>query len=113
MIKIYHNPRCSKSRLGVAFLEENQKEFQIVKYLEEPLSKEQLTEIISILNIKPIELVRKTEKVWKELFKGKELSDDQIIEAMVNHPKLIERPIAINGNKGAIGRPTEEIATIF
>ena len=113
MIKIYHNPRCTKSRQGIAFLEENNKEFQVVKYLENPLSKEQLTEIISILNIKPIELVRKTEKVWKELFKGKELSDNQIIEAMVNHPKLIERPIAIHGNKGAIGRPTEEIASIF
>ena len=113
MIKIYHNPRCTKSRQGVAFLEENNKEFEIVKYLNELLSAEELTEIIEILDIKPIELVRKTEKIWKENYKGKDLSDVEIIAAMVTNPKLIERPIAINGNKGAIGRPTEEIASIF
>ena len=113
MIKIYHNPRCTKSRQGVAFLEENNKEFEVIKYLNDLLSIEQLTEIIEILDIKPIALVRKTEKVWKENYKGKDLSDAEIIEAMVNNPKLIERPIAINGKKGAIGRPTEEIASIF
>ena len=113
MIKIYHNPRCSKSRLGVAFLEDNKKEFEIIKYLTDTLSVAELTEIINTLQIKPIELVRKNEKIWKDEFKGKELSDAQIIEAMVSNPKLIERPIVINGNKGVIARPTENIADIL
>jgi len=113
MIKIYHNPRCSKSRLGVAFLEENNKEFEIVKYLDEQLSETQLAEIITILGIKPIELVRKNEKIWKENFKGKELTDKEVVKAMVENPKLIERPIVINDKKGVIARPTENIAKVF
>ena len=113
MIKIYHNPRCSKSRLGVAFLEENNKEFEIVKYLDEQLSETQLAEIINILGIKPIELVRKNEKIWKENFKGKELTDKEVVKAMVENPKLIERPIVINDKKGVIARPTENIAKVF
>lgn len=113
MIKIYHNPRCSKSRQGVAILEESKKEFKIVKYLEEVPSKKELTEIITMLGISPIQLVRKTEKIWKEEFKGKELSDSEIIKAMIQNPKLIERPIIINNNKAVIGRPSENILTII
>lgn len=113
MIKIYHNPRCSKSRLGVAFLEENKKEFEIVKYLDTVPTEEELSKIIMLLNITPIELIRKTEKIWKENFKGKELTNSQIINAMIQYPKLIERPIIINGNKAVIGRPTENIITIL
>ncbi|MCH3885633.1 arsenate reductase (glutaredoxin) [Tenacibaculum aquimarinum] len=113
MIKIYHNNRCSKSRLGVALLEESGKEFEVVKYLENIPSEKELKEIIKLLKIAPIELVRKNEKVWKEEFKGKELSDAEIISAMVQNPKLIERPIIINGNKAVIGRPTEKILEII
>ncbi|APG64130.1 arsenate reductase (glutaredoxin) [Tenacibaculum todarodis] len=113
MIKIYHNNRCSKSRCGIALLEESGKEFEVVKYLENIPSEKELKEIIKLLKIAPIELVRKNEKVWKEEFKGKELSDAAIITAMVNNPKLIERPIIINGNKAVIGRPTEKILEII
>lgn len=113
MIKIYHNNRCSKSRCGIALLEEAGKEFEVVKYLENIPSEKELKEIIKLLKISPIELVRKNEKVWKEEFKGKELSDAEIISAMVNNPKLIERPIIINGNKAVIGRPTEKILEII
>ncbi|MCH3882552.1 MULTISPECIES: arsenate reductase (glutaredoxin) [Tenacibaculum] len=113
MIKIYHNNRCSKSRLGVALLEESGKEFEVVKYLENIPSEKELKEIIKLLKIAPIELVRKNEKVWKEEFKGKELSDAEIISAMIQNPKLIERPIIINGNKAVIGRPTEKILEII
>lgn len=113
MIKIYHNPRCSKSREGLAILEDSKKEFEIVKYLDNPLSEKQLSEIIKLLNISPIQLVRKSEKIWKENFKGKDLSDKQIIEAMVENPKLIERPIVINNNKGVVGRPPETIKSIL
>lgn len=113
MIKIYHNNRCSKSRCGVQALEEAGKEFEIVKYLENVPTKKELKDIIKLLGIAPIELVRKNEKIWKENFKGKTLSDDEIIQAMVENPKLIERPIIINGNKAVIGRPTEKIFEII
>ena len=113
MIKIYHNPRCSKSRQGLAILEESKKEFEIVKYLEEIPSEKELKAIIEKLGISPIQLVRKTEKIWKENFKGKELSDNEIVTAMIENPKLIERPIVINNNKAVIGRPPENIATIL
>ncbi|WP_282135825.1 arsenate reductase (glutaredoxin) [Seonamhaeicola maritimus] len=113
MIKIYHNNRCSKSRLGVAALEESGKDFEIVKYLENVPSKEELQEIINLLGIKPIELVRKNEAIWKQNYKGKDLTDSEIISTMVENPKLIERPIVINGNKATIGRPTEKILDII
>ena len=113
MIKIYHNNRCSKSRCGVQALEEAGKEFEIVKYLENVPTKKELKDIIKLLGIAPIELVRKNEKIWKKNFKGKTLSDDEIIQAMVENPKLIERPIIINGNKAVIGRPTEKIFEII
>lgn len=113
MIKIYHNPRCSKSRQGLAILEESGKEFEVVKYLDTPVTKEELSEIISLLGITPMDLVRKNEKIWKEEFKGKELSNDDVINAMVANPKLIERPIVVNNNKAVVGRPPENISPII
>ncbi|GAA4301667.1 arsenate reductase (glutaredoxin) [Aestuariibaculum suncheonense] len=113
MIKIFHNSRCSKSRLGVQFLENAGKEFEVVKYLEDVPTETELTEIIKLLDISPIELVRTNEAIWKSDYKGKNLSDEQIIKAMVENPKLIERPIIINGDKAVIGRPTEKITEIF
>ncbi|PWG04824.1 arsenate reductase (glutaredoxin) [Polaribacter aquimarinus] len=113
MIKIYHNPRCSKSRQGVAILENSKKEFEIVKYLENIPSEKELTDIINLLGISPIQLVRKNEKIWKENYKGKELSDSEIISAMIENPKLIERPIVINDNKAVVGRPPESILEII
>ncbi|WP_440122059.1 arsenate reductase (glutaredoxin) [Tenacibaculum sp. Ill] len=113
MIKIYHNPRCSKSRQGLEILENSGKEFKTVKYLDTIPSEEELKEIINLLNISPIDLVRKNEKIWKEEYKGKDLSDAEIITAMVKNPKLIERPIVINGNKAVVGRPPENIKEII
>lgn len=113
MIKIFHNNRCSKSRCGLEILENSGKEFEVVKYLDNVPTETELKAIINLLNIIPIQLVRKNEKVWKEEFKGKELSDTEIIQAMVNNPKLIERPIVINGNKAVIGRPPESILEII
>jgi arsenate reductase len=113
MIKIYHNPRCTKSRHGLALLEASGKEFEVVKYLDAIPTKEELNSIIQKLGFSPIELVRKNEAIWKENFKGKELSDDEIIEAMIQYPKLIERPIVINNDKAVIGRPTENINEII
>ena len=113
MIKIYHNPRCSKSRQAVELLENSGKKFETVKYLDAKFTCESLGEVLQLLNITPIELVRKNEKIWKENFKETPLSDAEIISIMVNHPKLIERPIVINKNKAIIGRPTSDILSII
>ncbi|MFC5045894.1 arsenate reductase (glutaredoxin) [Aquimarina hainanensis] len=113
MTTIYHNPRCSKSRQTLAIVEENTKEVNIIKYLDTPPTIEELSEIISLLGIKPIELIRKNEAIWKENFKGNEYSDQELIEIMSQHPKLIERPIVINNNKAVIGRPPENVKNIL
>lgn len=113
MIQILHNPRCGKSREGLAILEASGKEFEIIKYLENNPSKDELKIIIKKLNFEPLKLVRQNETIWKENFKDKELSNDEIIDAMVSNPILIERPIVINGNKAVIGRPPLEISTII
>jgi arsenate reductase len=112
-LQIYHNPRCKKSREGLAILENSGKEFEVVKYLEDVPSEKELEEIIKLLGISPIQLVRKKEKIWKDGYKGKELSDSEIIKAMVQNPKLIERPIVINRNKAVIGRPPENILELL
>jgi arsenate reductase len=113
MISIYHNPRCSKSRQGLALLEESGKKFEIIRYLEDKLSINTLESIISKLGIKPIELIRKNEAIWKSDYKSKKLSDIEIIEAMVTNPKLIERPIVVNKTKAVVGRPSETILSII
>ena len=113
MITIYHNSRCSKSRAGVEYLENKGKEFDVVKYLDENLTENELKDLIKKLGIKPIELVRKNEAIWKENYKDQNLSDAEIIKAMVENPKLIERPIVVNGDKAVIARPTEKIDEVL
>ena len=113
MIKIYHNPRCRKSREGLQILEESGKDFEIVKYLENTPTKEELSDIIKLLGIKPIDLVRKNESIWKENYKNKQFSDNEIITAMIENPKLIERPIVVNKDKAIVGRPPENIKKII
>lgn len=113
MITIYHNPRCTKSREGLCEIENLNQPFKIRKYLDEPFSEEELKEVIKKLNIKPIELVRTKEAIWIENFKGKNLSDIEIIKAMLHYPKLIERPIVINGDKAVIARPKDKINEVL
>lgn len=113
MIEIYHNPRCGTSRKGLQILEDSGKEFKIIKYLDDPLSFEKLKQIIELLNIKPIDLIRQKESIWKEKFKGQKLSDNKLIELMIEYPKLMERPIVVNGNKAVIGRPPTNIIEII
>lgn len=112
-MKIYHNPRCSKSRQGLQILNDSQMNFEIVDYLKTPPTLKELQEIIKLLGCKPIDLVRKNEAIWKENFKGKNLSDSAVTRAMVDFPKLIERPIVINNGKAVVGRPPEIIKTII
>ncbi|OUS00871.1 arsenate reductase (glutaredoxin) [Flavobacteriales bacterium 33_180_T64] len=113
MITIYHNPRCSKSREGLQLLENSGKDFEVIKYLDTPISEEQLKTLLTLLGIKPIELVRINEAIWKSDYKDKTLSDAQIIKAMMKHPKLIERPIFVNGKQAIIGRPPVKVLDII
>ncbi|MDC6364513.1 MULTISPECIES: arsenate reductase (glutaredoxin) [Flavobacteriaceae] len=113
MIKIYHNPRCRKSREGLEILEKSGQTFEVVRYLEEIPSEEELKSVIQSLGIAPEDLLRKNEAVWKENFKGKHLSDEEIVQAMLEHPKLIERPIVVKGDKAVIGRPAEKISALL
>ena len=112
-MKIYHNPRCSKSRQTLTLIQERGKEIEIIEYLKNPLTFEDLELILVKLSISPIELVRNKEEIWKENYKGKTLMDDEIIQAMVDNPKIIERPIVINGMKAIIGRPPENVLKII
>ena len=112
-VTIYHNPRCRKSREALSFLEEKSCKVIVVEYLKDLLSMEELRTLINDLNIRPIELVRKNESIWKEQFKDKDLSDTEILEAMVQNPKLIERPI-IKSEKGVVvGRPLERVQEVI
>ena len=113
MITIYHNPRCTKSREGLCEIENSSKSFTIRKYFEIPFTKSELLDVIKKLHIKPLELVRTKESIWTENYKGKELSDDEIIDAMLLFPKLIERPIVVFENKAIIARPKEKINVFF
>lgn len=110
---ILHNPRCSKSRETLQLLEEQGEEIEIVKYLDDTPTREELENILKLLKIKPIALVRTKEAIWKENYKDKDLSDKEVIEAMLEHPRLIERPIVIKNNKAAIGRPPKQVLDIL
>lgn len=113
MIQVYHNPRCTKSRACLAFLETSNVDYEVIRYLENPPTFDELKAIIQKLKMAPMELVRKKETIWIEQFKGKPLTDDEIIKAMVAHPILIERPIVINENQAVVARPLEKAATII
>ncbi len=113
MIKIYHNNRCKKSREALALLEESKKDFEIINYLKDTPTKSELEHILQLLSLSPLALIRKNEAVWKEHYKNKSLSDDDLIAAMVQHPKLIERPIVIVDDKAVIGRPPSLIKNII
>jgi arsenate reductase len=106
-MKIYHNPRCSKSRQTLALLQENGVEPEVVLYLDNVPTTDELKGLLTKLGISPMQLVRKGESIWKEKFKGKELTDDEIIVAMIANPKLIERPIVVKDQTAVLGRPPE------
>ena len=112
-MKIYHNPRCSKSRAGLKLIQEAGKDIEIIEYLKTPPTEPELKNLLLMLRMNPLDLIRKNETIFKEQFKGKELSDDEWIKIMVENPKLIERPIVMNGNKAVLGRPTEKISDLF
>lgn len=113
-ITLIHNPRCSKSRQTLQLLKDNGIEPTIVDYLKNPLSVQQLDDILQKLAIEPRELMRKKEAIYKELNLADEsLSRESLINSMVKHPKLIERPIVLANEKAAIGRPPEAVLAIL
>ena len=113
-VTIYHNPRCSKSRQTLQLLEEKGIKPIIRLYLEDSPSAKELKEVIAKLNISPRELLRKGEDAYKEnQLSNKELSDAALIKAMVEFPKLIERPIVIKGEHAKLGRPPEQVLDIL
>jgi arsenate reductase len=104
-MKIYHNNRCSKSRQCLALIPQDG--IEIIDYINNPMTKTELSALIKKIGITPMQLIRKGEPVWKENFKGKELSDIELIDAMVSNPKLIERPIVETEDKAIVCRPPE------
>lgn len=113
MITIYHNARCTKSREGLALLKESGEDYEVREYLKEPFSEEELNEVLVKLAMAPIELVRTGETLWKEHYRGKDLSDDELVRVMVEHPKLIQRPIIVKDDAAVVGRPAEKILALL
>ena len=109
MYTILHNSRCGKSRDAIKLLEELDVDYQVREYLKDELSFDELKVIIKALNVNPIEIVRTNELIWKDNFKGKDFTDDELVKIMIENPKLIQRPIVFKEGVGIIGRPVELI----
>jgi arsenate reductase len=112
-MKIYHNPRCRKSRETLQIIQEAGVEPEIIEYLKDVPDEAELKELVTMLGIKPYDLLRRGEADFKENYKGKDLSDDEWISAMVKYPKLIERPIVVKQKKAVLGRPPENVKTLL
>lgn len=112
-MKIYHNPRCRKSREGLAILEAQKEPFEVIRYMDNPPDKDTLRDLLEKLGMTPMELIRKNEAIWKADYRDKDLDDDAVLEAMIAHPRLIERPVVVRGDKAVVGRPPERIRELF
>lgn len=113
-VTIYHNPRCSKSRETLSLLQSKNIEPSVVEYLKAPLDHEQITTLVTQLGLSSArELMRTKEDAYKTLNLKDESSESALVDAMVNHPKLIERPIVVNNNKAALGRPPENVLSVL
>ena len=112
-MKIYHNPRCRKSREALNIIRNYGIEPEVVLYLDTPPSRQEIRDVLSKLKITAKELVRKEEKLYKEEYRGKELTEEQWITVLADNPKLIQRPVVINGKKAIIGRPPESVHVLL
>lgn len=112
-MKIYHNSRCSKSRCTLDIITEKAKDVTIIEYLKNPLTKTELKDILKKLGMPARDLIRKGEAAFKENYKGKDLTEDEWVDAMIKFPKLIERPIVVDGDKAIIGRPPESVLDLL
>lgn len=112
-VTVYHNPRCSKSRCALEYLKDRNVDFNVIEYIKQPLTKEELEILLHQLNISPIELLRKNEPEFKEHYSQNQISAQDAVEAMLRFPKLIERPIVVRDGKAIVARPTERIEELF
>lgn len=113
MLQILHNPRCSKSNCALDFLKKENLQFEILDYLNNPLTASEIKTILKQIGIPAEELIRKSESIYKEQYAGKTVSEDEWIAIMVQHPILIERPIIIKDGKAVIGRPIEKVYNLL
>ncbi len=113
MYKIYHNPRCKKSRAGLQYMEDKDVDLEIIQYLKTPISIEELSDIFVKLNKKPSEMLRKQEAIFKSDFKGKNFNEDEWIRIIAQHPKLLNRPIVIGKHKAIWGDPADNLDEFF
>ena len=112
-VSLFHNPRCGKSRSALVLLKEKGVQPNIIEYLKTPPTKEELRAILKKLGMRPEQIVRKGEDVYKQKFSGKMLTDEQWLEALVKNPILIERPIVVKGDRAVIGRPSEKVLELL
>ena len=115
MIKVYHTPRCSLSREALTYLEEKGVSFEVRYYMkdEESMTASELEEVLDALNMDALDLVRKNEALWKEEYRDLELGEDEVILAMIENPRLMERPIILNGDKAVVARPAEKAEEVL
>ena len=112
-MQIYHNPRCSKSRGALALIEEGGITPEVIRYLDTPPTRDELVSLLAKLGMKPSELVRTGEDVYKAEYAGKPMSEDDWLDAMIRHPVLIERPIVVAGDRAVVGRPPERVLELL
>ena len=113
MIKVYHNPRCRKSRAGLQYLEGKGVEFELVEYLKNGISEEELKDVLIKMNVKPAEIIRTQEDIYKKQFKGKNFTDEEWIKILLENPKLIKRPLVVKGYKAVWADPPENMEKLF
>jgi arsenate reductase (glutaredoxin) len=112
-LTIYHNPACSKSRETLALIKASGLEPRIVEYLKHPPSEAELSAILRKLGIRPLQLVRRNEQIFKDNYAGRKLGDKEWIKAMIEHPILMQRPIVVRGEAAVIGRPPEDVKPLL
>ncbi|MDP4289799.1 MAG: arsenate reductase family protein [Bacteroidota bacterium] len=113
MIKIYHNPRCSKSRAGLDYLKTKTSEFEVIDYLKTGLTTETILQLLQRLNVKPYDLIRTQESFFKQQLKGKQFSDEEWIRIIIENPKLLKRPIIVNNYKAVWADPADKADKLF
>ena len=113
MIKIYHNSRCKKSRAGLQYLQDKGVDFEIVEYLKNGISEEELKDVLIKMNVRPTEIIRTQEDIYKKQFKGKNFTDEEWIKILLENPKLIKRPLVVKGYKAVWADPPENMEKLF
>ncbi len=113
MIQIYHNPRCSKSRAGLKYLEDNNIEYTVINYIKEGIAEQTIKDLANKMNAEVIDLVRTNEDIFKQEIKGKQLTEAELIKKIADNPRLLQRPIVVNADKAVMARPTENIKQIL